>query len=106
MSRPIRVLIVDDKEWSRDTLKDTIFDFDCRFSEAEDGKSALELLELASFDVVFLDLKLPDISGLEVLRRARKLATDIGNVIILTGFPEDDTRKEAEQLGAFRYITK
>jgi len=106
MNRPIRVLIVDDREWSRDTIKDTIFDFDCQFSEARDGESALKHLELASFDVVFLDLQLPDISGLEVLQRARKLTTDIGNVIILTGFPEDDTRKEAEALGAFRYITK
>jgi DNA-binding NtrC family response regulator len=101
-----RVLIVDDRELVRSTLRNVLHSFDCAFSEAEDGTSALELISKNEFDVIFLDLKLPDRSGIEILREARRMCSTLGKVITLTGFPEPDTKAEASSLGVFRYMTK
>ncbi|HVT19224.1 MAG TPA: response regulator [Thermoanaerobaculia bacterium] len=106
MNQTRRVLIVDDKVLVRQTLRDALQGFDCLFKEAANGVAALRLLETTDFDVIFLDLKLPDLSGIEVLSKARKLRKLLGKVIILTGLPEPKTREEANRLGAFRYLTK
>jgi len=101
-----RVLIVDDNESLRGTVQDTLVDFDCMFSEAENGEDAINLLRSLSYDVIFLDLKLPDISGIEVLKQARGLHGNLGKVIILTGAPGETSRQEAKELDAFRYLCK
>jgi DNA-binding response OmpR family regulator len=101
-----RVLIVDDKVVVRETIHDILLDFDCYVLDAETGETALELLEATTFHVIFLDVKLPGISGIELLRRTRECARELGKVIMLTGVPEAHTRIEAAQLGAFRYLSK
>jgi ActR/RegA family two-component response regulator len=101
-----RVLIVDDREIVRQTLRNILLGFDCVFSEAEYGAAALDLIRENEFDVIFLDLKLPDHSGIEVLRHARDLGKALGKVIVLTGFPEQTTLAEATRLGVFKYLTK
>lgn len=106
MSRRTQVLIVDDREVVRTTLQDILLDFDCAFSEAGDGGTALRLMSETQFDVIFLDLKLPDRSGVEVLREGRRLGTALGKVIILTGQPEPTTQAETTELGAFSYLKK
>lgn len=106
MKRPARVLLVDDREAVRQTLGNILVDFDCRFSEAESGARALELLQENDFDVTFIDLRLPDISGIEVLRKAQELGKAAGKVIVLTGLPEQETQARASALGAFKYLTK
>jgi ActR/RegA family two-component response regulator len=106
MERPTRVLIVDDRELVRKTLPNILIGYDCDFSEAEGGVKALELMGAGQFDVIFLDLRLPDLSGIEILRRARELEMVLGRVIILTGFPQPETEAAATTLGAFRYLTK
>lgn len=105
MRRP-SVLIVDDRVAIRRSLQDILFDFDCTFEEAGDGATALGLMAQTRFDVVFLDLRLPDLSGIEILRRARQKDLISGKVIILTGLPESTTEKEAQELGAFAYLKK
>ena len=107
MRPPSRVLVVDDKEAARESLQLLLFGFDCVFSEAENGAKALELIRTNEFDVIFLDLKLPDLPGIEVLRLARKMASsDLGKVIIVTALPDSQTQEEAIELGVFRYLTK
>jgi CheY-like chemotaxis protein len=106
MKQPISVLIVDDRDVVRLSLKDILLGFDCAFTEAGDGATALELLSENRFDVIFLDLRLPDLSGIEILREARRLGVMSGEVIVLTGQPEPATEQEARELGAISYLKK
>ncbi len=106
MTRAAQVLIVEDRKVARLTLREILVEFECVVSEAEDGATALDLIAAKQFDVIFLDLMLPDMSGIEILRRARSIRRPLGKVIILTGLPEAKTEVEAEGLGAFRYLKK
>jgi CheY-like chemotaxis protein len=101
-----KVLIIDDTDTVRRTIKAMLFDFDCEFSEASNGAEALALLSTTSPDVIFLDLKLPDLSGIEVLRTAREHGWIHGNVIVVTGYPDLESRREVLNLGIFHYLTK
>jgi CheY-like chemotaxis protein len=105
MSRP-SVLLVDDRVDVRQTLKSVLARYGCDIVEAADGETALALLATTLFDVIFLDLKLPDLSGIEVLRRARERRQPFGRVIVLTGFLEPAATEETAKLGAFRHLTK
>ena len=70
-----------------------------------DGESALERLNESQFDLLLCDLRLPDLSGLEVMKAARA-ADPTMEVIILTGFASVDSAIEAIRAGAFHYVTK
>lgn len=106
MSNDIQVLIVDDRVNARRSIKSALLGFNCIFSEAESGEKALSLIAKNDFDVIFLDLRLPDITGLKTLRRAKEIRRDLGKVLILTGYPEEETQREADSLGVFAYLTK
>jgi CheY-like chemotaxis protein len=105
MKRPIRTLIVDDRDVARVTIKNSLIGYDCAFSEASTGAEALLLMAAQEFDVVFVDLRLPDISGIDLLAEARRRNDPIGVPIIYTGLPEATTPAEARNLGA-KYLTK
>jgi CheY-like chemotaxis protein len=94
MTQPARILIVDDKEDVRESIQLILEDFGCIFSEAENGGKALELLAAHEFDVVFLDLKLPDQTGIEVLRAARGQRSVLAKIIIVTGSPDPRTLRQ------------
>jgi DNA-binding NtrC family response regulator len=106
MSRPRQVLIVDDEEDVRESVQYILDGLDCAFTEAEDGAAALAIIAENDFDVIFLDLRLGDLSGIDVLRQARTLRDGLGEVIIMTGLAEPGTEAEAEALGAFEYLRK
>jgi len=69
------------------------------------GKEALEVIKKEDIKLVLLDIKLPDMNGIEILRKIKEVKKDI-DVIMITGFPEEDTAKEALKLGAYDYIMK
>lgn len=106
MNRAIRVLIVDDRVSVRRTIKNVLRGFKCTFSEAVKGEDALALIEQNLYDVIFMDIKLPGISGIETLQEAKHIQPNLGKVIMLTGYPEEVTKIEAEKLGAFAYLSK
>ncbi len=106
MLRSTRVLLVDDRAMVRETLRSVLEDFGCSFEEAENGEAAYHLMTTEPFDTVYLDLRLPDRPGLDVLRDARATSRFQGKVIVLTGLPEASTRAEAESLGVLRYLGK
>ena len=70
-----------------------------------DGESALNLIKEDEPDVMILDLKMPDIDGLEVLRKVKQTRPEI-EVIILTGHGNEADRKLCMELGAFAYLQK
>ena len=103
----IRVLIADDHNLVRRgirTLLEISRDFEI-VGEATDGEQALALISTARPQVALLDVRMPKLSGLDVLRAARSRFPDVG-VILLTTFDEDAVVLEAVRLGARGFLLK
>ena len=98
------ILIADDDESIRDTLE-AILQREYNVLKASDGQSALRLLNEHEINIVLLDVLLPDINGLEILKQIKERFSDI-EVIMITVVKEVDTAVRAMKLGAFHYITK
>ena len=100
-----RVLVVDDEEAIRSTMKQAI-DYaghDC--SLARSGQEGLDTIERESPDVVFLDIKMPGMDGLEVLKRIKEIDKTV-EVVVISGHGTMETGREATKLGAFSCLSK
>jgi len=110
MSERARILIVDDRTGVRETVKAILkgprTDIKADFVEAATGLDALELIENESFDVIILDLALPDMGGMEIFKKVAGAKLDLAPVIILTGYASVDTVLQAGKLNAFSFISK
>lgn len=102
---PSKVLLVDDERQFVETLSERLMMRKMGSAIAYDGESALELIKEDEPEVMILDLKMPGIDGIEVLRRIKATRSDI-EVIILTGHGSEADRETCMQLGAFAYLTK
>ncbi len=100
-----RVLVVDDDPATRELLHDFLSAKQYDVSEAGTGTEGLHRLREDRPHLVLLDINLPDLSGLEVLRQAKAIDPAVG-VIMVTGIQEEETGREAMRAGAFDYITK
>jgi len=99
------ILIVDDEPIVRDSLGKWFTEEGYRVQCAEDGRHTLDLLTKGSFDLIFLDIKMPGMSGLELQRKIRSFNPD-ATIVIITAFASVDTAVEALKDGAHDYITK
>ncbi len=104
MTKP-RVLIADDEEVVRDLFGRFLGREDYQVSTARDGLDALNKIKRNNYDVLILDLKMPRMEGMEVLKKTKELKKDL-IIIIITGYATVDTAKEAIKQGCFDYITK
>jgi len=102
---PSKVLLVDDEREFVQTLSERLQMRDVGSAIAYDGESALSLVEEDEPDVMILDLKMPGIDGIEVLRKVKASRPEI-EVIILTGHGSDADREICMKLGAFAYLQK
>jgi CheY-like chemotaxis protein len=102
---PSKVLLVDDEREFVQTLSERLMMRDMGSAVVYDGESALNLVQEDEPEVMILDLKMPGIDGIEVLRRVKREHPDI-EVIILTGHGSEDDRKVCMELGAFAYLHK
>jgi two-component system response regulator CpxR len=102
---PSRILLVDDEREFVQTLSERLLLRDMGSAVAYDGETALELVGEDQPDVMILDLKMPGIDGIEVLRRVKQTQPEM-EVIILTGHGSDADRKTCMELGAFDYLQK
>ncbi|MBL0700173.1 MAG: response regulator, partial [Desulfosarcina sp.] len=102
---PSKVLLVDDEREFVQTLSERLLMRDMGSAVAYDGESALDLIKDEEPEVMILDLKMPGIDGIEVLRRVKSTNPDI-EVIILTGHGSEQDRKTCMDLGAFAYLHK
>ena len=100
-----RILIVDDEEIViRSCLR--ILDGDeFQVESVQDGREALRKIEENPYDVVILDIMMPNIDGLEVLRRVKETHPNM-DVIMVTGLSQVDTVMQARKLGARVFISK
>jgi DNA-binding response OmpR family regulator len=101
----MKVLLVDDEEEFVKALAERLKMRDLRSDTVLDGEEALSFVEDQEPDVMVLDLKMPGIDGMEVLRQVRKAYPNI-QVIILTGHGTEKHEEEAKRLGAFDYLEK
>ena len=102
---PSKVLLVDDEREFVTALSERFIMRDMGSAVAYDGESALQMINTDEPEVMVLDLRMPGIDGIEVLRRVKKSRPDI-EVIILTGHGDEKDRKICMELGAFAYLQK
>ncbi len=102
---PSKVLLVDDEREFVQTLSERLSMRDVGSHVVYDGESALDVVGEDEPEVMILDLKMPGIDGMEVLRRLKAEKSGV-QVIILTGHGSEDDRKMCMELGAFAYLQK
>ena len=100
-----RILVADDQEMMRDSLCATLARDGHEVVAATDGAVAVSKLQEARFDLMITDLKMPKITGIELLAEAKKLRPDMP-VVLMTAFATVQTAVEAMKLGAYDYIQK
>jgi DNA-binding NtrC family response regulator len=100
-----RALIADDDKNIRHVLKETLAAIPLDVDTAEDGDVALKLLDNHSYCVLLLDLRMPGMDGIEVLRRVRDIHPELP-VILLTAHGTIDVAVEAMKLGAIDFLQK
>ncbi|MGA3308667.1 MAG: sigma-54 dependent transcriptional regulator [Xanthobacteraceae bacterium] len=101
----VRILIVDDEEIVIRSCVRILDGNDFQIETAHDGHEALRKVEDNPYDVMILDIMMPNLGGLEVLRRVKEAHPDM-DVIMITGLSQIDTAVQAMKLGAFDYIPK
>ncbi len=102
---PDTIVIVDDEESIRFSLSETLSDEGYQVLQAQTGTDGIEIIKERNPDLVLLDLKLPGVSGLDIIKQIRKFDKNI-LVIMITGFGDVRSAVEAMKLGARDYITK
>ena len=103
--KKIKLLLVDDEENFVNTLAERMKMRDVPSRVVFSGEEALEAVKVEAPDVMVLDLRMPGIDGMDVLRKVRKAHPHV-QVIILTGHGTDLDEEEAKKLGAFHYHKK
>jgi len=105
MSHPAKILIVDDEEVVRLSYMRVLAGTNCQVTTAWTWGQVTQALQGEEFDVVLLDLRMPDMDGITVLK-ALKRRWPASEVIVITGYPTLESAKEAVTLGAYDYLMK
>ena len=105
MTEKTRILIVDDEEIVRLSHRRVLAGEHCNVDVVANGHDALRKMEQQAFDVVLLDVRMPGMDGMAVLKTIKQNWPD-SEVIIITGYPTVETAKEAVRLGAYDYLAK
>lgn len=100
-----KILVVDDEDIVRTSCSRTLKPGGFEVKLAKNGREGLKMMSEEKFDLVLTDLKMPDMDGIEVLRRIKEDWPEV-EVIIITGYQTVDTAVRAIKLGAFDYIEK
>ncbi|UCG57573.1 MAG: sigma-54-dependent Fis family transcriptional regulator [Phycisphaerales bacterium] len=100
-----KILVIDDEESMRDSCRQTLSRDGNSVELAEDGTKGLAMLAGRSFDIVVLDLKMPGLSGLEVLKHIKQ-SDPATVVIVITGYATVDSAVEAMKSGAYDFVPK
>ena len=101
-----RILVVDDDKGVREALSEFLLSLGYTVVMAENGEEALNQYRKGDFDVIMADLIMPNMDGMELLRRIRDIKNDEVIFLMITGHPSIGTAVEAINRGADDYITK
>jgi two-component system response regulator HydG len=105
MNKKANILIVDDEEVVRLSHLRSLARAGYRAEAVRNGMEAVYVLERRPIDLVFLDLRMPEMDGITLLRAIKQDWPDC-EVVVITGYPSIDTAKEAVKLGAYNYLVK
>jgi len=105
VERLFKVLVVDDEQNMRIAMFEAIKRGGHEVAVAENGRMALDIIQKNPPDLVITDIRMPEMSGIELLRKIKELRPELP-VVIITGYATIDTAVEAMKLGAFDYILK
>ena len=105
MNAKTRLLVVDDEEIVRRSHLRVLASVPCNVEAVPDGQQALAAMEAQSYDVVLLDLRMPGMDGMTVLKALKERWPE-SEIIVITGYPSIETAKEAIRLGAHDYLAK
>jgi DNA-binding NtrC family response regulator len=105
MDDKTKILVVDDEEVVRLSHIRTLASIHCNVEVVRDGSEALRVMAQRPADVVLLDLRMPGMDGMEVLKSIKHKWPET-EVVIITGYPTVETAKEAVRLGAYDYLAK
>jgi len=100
-----RILVVDDEEIVLRSCLRILSGDEFQVETVQDGRQALQKVEENPYDVMILDIMMPNVDGLEVLRRVKETHPNV-DVVMVTGLAQIDTAVKAMKLGAFDYIAK
>nr|WP_059359813.1 sigma-54 dependent transcriptional regulator [Parachlamydia acanthamoebae] len=100
-----KILIVDDESIVRNFLAETLRRKNIEVVTAESGKKALSLIKDTPFDMVITDMKMPDLTGIDILRKCKEISPNT-IVVVITAFGSIENAVEAMKLGAFNYLIK
>lgn len=101
----VRILVIDDEKVIRELLSDVLSRKGYLVDTAEDGPQGLERAEATRYDVIFTDIRMPGINGLEVFKKLRQISPK-SRVIMMTGYGLEEMINEALALGAFADVKK
>jgi DNA-binding NtrC family response regulator len=104
----IKVLIIDDDQFSREIFVDTLSGLlDIMITQCDSGRDALDLLKNEDFDIIFSDIKMPGMNGIELLKEFKKLGkAKRTKFVLFTGFATIDSAIKALREGAYDYLLK
>ena len=105
MEKDVNILVVDDEEIVRESLCSWLKEDGYQAEAVEDGFKALDIIKKKPWNVLFVDLKMPGMDGLEVMRRAKALQPELP-IIIITAYATVNTAVEAMKEGAYDYLVK
>ncbi|MCX7179528.1 MAG: response regulator [Proteobacteria bacterium] len=105
MNEKTNILVVDDEEVVRMSHLRLLAREDRQVAAVWNGTEALREMEQSSFDLVLLDLRMPGMDGMAVLKLIKQ-RWPASEVVVITGFPSVETAKEAIRLGAYDYLAK
>ncbi len=104
-TEPPKVLAVDDEEVVCESIRRVLSEEGYTVRTTTSSREGLELIRKEAFDLLLLDIKMPEVDGIELLRAARSASPET-EVIIVTGYATIETAVEAIKLGAFDYLEK
>jgi DNA-binding response OmpR family regulator len=105
MAEPVKLLLVDDEDGLRTLMRSELEALGYSVEEADGGTIALEMVEKTTYDLIILDIRMPDLDGISVLKTLR--STQIpSKIVMLTGVDELRLTRECLKLGANDYLTK
>ena len=101
----VKILVVDDEDYMREIVRQALENASYHVDEAADGNAAILMLRQSAYDVIFTDLRLPGISGENILREALSIFPET-IIIIMTGYGNVQTAVDAIRRGAYDFLPK
>jgi len=105
MAEKDKILVIDDEDVIRNLIQDALSDAELEVVTAATGKEGLDIIKAGGISLVMTDIKLPDISGVDILEEAKRIDPDT-QVIMITGYASVSTSVESLRKGAYDYLAK